>query len=75
MKKRFRNEISNWRLTFITLAFMAVMILTLRGYFGIKDSYTKYMYYLIYILIALSYSDLIWKKFKKRESSEDILDD
>tara|TARA_B100000963_G_C22573948_1_gene647457 strand:+ start:517 stop:750 length:234 start_codon:yes stop_codon:yes gene_type:complete len=75
MKNFFKREISNWRLVFIILVFVSVLIIILKDELGLPSQYTPYIYYLIYFLIALSYFDIVWKKIKKRKPSNDILDD
>ena len=42
---------------------------------GLPNQHIRYIYYLIYCLIALSYFDIFWKKIKKRKPLNDILDD
>ncbi len=75
MKNFFKREISNWRLVFIILVFVSVLIIILKDELGLPSQYIPYIYYLIYFLIALSYFDIVWKKIKKRKPSNDILDD
>lgn len=74
MKNFFKREISNWRLVFIILVFVLVLIIIMSDELGLSNQHIRYIYYLIYCLIALSYFDIFWKKIKKRKPSNDILD-
>ncbi len=49
--------------------------MTLRYHVGLTGEQVRYIYYLIYCLVALSYLDFFWKKIKKRKPTNDILDD
>ena len=75
MKDFFKREISNWRFLFLTLIFISVLAITLRNQVGLTGEQVRYIYYLIYCLVALSYLDFFWKKIKKRKPTNDILDD
>jgi hypothetical protein len=52
-----------------------VLIIIMSDELGLPNQHLRYIYYLIYLLIALSYFDIVWKKIKKRKPSNDILDD
>ena len=75
MKNFFKSEISNWRLVFITLVFVSVLIIIMSDELGLTSQYINYIYYLIYCFTALSYMDVFWGKIKKRKPLDDILDD
>ena len=42
---------------------------------GLPNKHIRYIYYLVYCFVALSYLDVFWKKIKKRKPLNDILDD
>lgn len=74
MKNFLNRDISNWRLVFITLIFLCVLAITMSDEIGLTDQHVRNLYYVIYCFLALSYADILWKKFSKRRLSDDILD-
>ena len=74
MKDLWNNHISNWRLAFIILTFIAVALTLMRDQLDLSDEVVQYIKYAIYAFVLLGYADIVWKKIKGENKNDDILD-
>lgn len=74
MKDLFSKDVSNWRLIFIVLTFIAVGISIMKEELGLTYVQTRYIKYAIYAFLILGYADIPWKKIRIKRQQSDILD-
>ena len=75
MKDLFSKDISNWRLIFIVLTFIAVGVSIMKEELGLNYVQTRYIKYAIYAFLILGYADIPWENRRIKKQQSDILDE